>query len=133
MLLAGDTSENPHSGSPDYHCATPCSDGSPDHPSPPAPIPNRRQHARVIFKIKLYSFGNKNIGSAHQCTSSHLKTAEHIGHKVFRGGRGRSQPPGKIQEGQTEALPSPVRNSTASRPRGLVLQHTVRPDCPAPG
>lgn len=56
-----------------------CSDSSVDHSSSPAPIPNRRQHARVIFKIKLYSFGNKNIESAHQCTSSHLKTAEHIG------------------------------------------------------
>lgn len=70
---------------PQTPAAAPCSDSSADHSLPPVPVPNRRQHAHIIFKIKLYSFSNKNIESAHQCTSSHLKTAEHIGHKVSRG------------------------------------------------
>lgn len=78
--------------------------------SPPSsyPVPNRGRHADVIVKIKLYSFGNKNIESAHQCTSSHLKTAEHIGLKS-RGGKGRSQPPRKVREGPRAALCSPPR------------------------
>lgn len=78
---------------------------------PPAPSPKRRQHAHVIVKIKLYSFGNKNIESAHQCTSSHLKTAEHIGHKVFRGKGDDPSHQGR-PGGQREALPSPVCTST---------------------
>lgn len=78
--------------------------------SPPSsyPVPSRGRHADVVVKIKLYSFGNKNIESAHQCTSSHLKTAEHIGLKS-RGGKGRSQPPRKVREGTRAALCSPPR------------------------
>lgn len=130
-LSAGDVSEQPRSSCSDP-AAAPRSDSSADHSPPPAPVPNRRQRARVIFKIKLYSFGNKNIESAHQCTSSHLKTAEHISHKVFRGKGDDPSHQGRCRRGTQNRSPPCLQLHRQPPPRGHAPAHDAAGP-PSPG